>query len=73
MSFQGTDGFTVFDRHGRLVFRVDNYSRNKAARLLLMDGAGNGLLSLKPQVKSSIFLSLSSSSSLTFMYMHYKN
>ncbi|KAF5941080.1 hypothetical protein HYC85_022247 [Camellia sinensis] len=28
MSFQGTDGFTVFDSSsGRLVFRVDNYSR----------------------------------------------
>ncbi|KAA8517581.1 hypothetical protein F0562_017789 [Nyssa sinensis] len=27
MSFQGTDGFTVFDKHGRLAFRVDNYTR----------------------------------------------
>ncbi|KAJ0087632.1 hypothetical protein Patl1_31639 [Pistacia atlantica] len=52
MSFQGTDGFTVFDHHGRLVFRVDNYSRNKAAGLVLMDGAGNGLLCLKPQMLS---------------------
>ncbi|KAL5738899.1 hypothetical protein ACOSQ2_028079 [Xanthoceras sorbifolium] len=56
MSFQGTDGFTVFDNQGRLVFRVDNYSRNSrrvaAAGLLLMDGAGNALLSLKPQILS---------------------
>lgn len=54
MSFQGTDGFTVYDKHGKLVFRVDNYSRNSrcvaATGLLLMDGAGNALLSLKPQV-----------------------
>lgn len=54
MSFQGTDGFTVFDQQGRLVFRVDNYSRNHrcvaASGLVLMDGAGNALLSLKPQV-----------------------
>ncbi|KAI9153667.1 hypothetical protein LWI28_014741 [Acer negundo] len=48
MSFQGTDGFTVFDKQGMLVFRVDNYSRSSPC-LLLMDGAGNALLSLKPQ------------------------
>ncbi|XP_044473832.1 protein LURP-one-related 5-like [Mangifera indica] len=52
MSFQGTDGFTVFDHYGRLVFRVDNYSRSKASGLVLMDGAGNCLLSLKPQMLS---------------------
>lgn len=56
MSFQGTDGFTVFDQQGRLVFRVDNYSRNHpcvaASGLVLMDGAGNALLSLKPQILS---------------------
>ncbi|KAM3690097.1 hypothetical protein ACJW31_09G096000 [Castanea mollissima] len=58
MTFQGTDGFTVFDQHGRLAFRVDNYSRKsscniiKGGRLVLMDGAGNALLTLKPQVLS---------------------
>ncbi|ESR42914.1 hypothetical protein KPL70_018145 [Citrus sinensis] len=56
MSFQGTDGFTVFDQQGRLVFRVENYSRNHpcvaASGLVLMDGAGNALLSLKPQILS---------------------
>ncbi|KAF5747700.1 protein LURP-one-related 5-like [Tripterygium wilfordii] len=55
MSFQGTDGFTVFDQHGRLVFRVDNYSRKNGSvagggGLVLMDGAGNALLTLKPQM-----------------------
>ncbi|XP_034693750.1 protein LURP-one-related 5-like [Vitis riparia] len=52
MTFQGTDGFTVFDQHGRLAFRVDNYSRKKGhvkGGLVLMDGAGKALLTLKPQ------------------------
>ncbi|KAI4341904.1 hypothetical protein MLD38_026574 [Melastoma candidum] len=53
MSFQGTDGFTVFDHRGRLVFRVDNYSRNNqlsdGAGLVLMDGVGNPLLVLRPR------------------------
>ncbi|KAJ7950637.1 Protein LURP-one-related like [Quillaja saponaria] len=56
MSFQGTDGFTVFDHHGKLVFRVDNYSRKNSSStregLILMDGPGNALLTLKPQVLS---------------------
>ncbi|PON64992.1 LURP1-related protein domain containing protein [Trema orientale] len=55
MSFQGTDGFTVFDNHGRLAFRVDNYSRKNSyvkGGLVLMDGAGKPLLTLKPQVFS---------------------
>ncbi|KAK9128237.1 hypothetical protein Syun_017034 [Stephania yunnanensis] len=51
MSFQGTDGFTVFNDKGRLAFRVDNYSR-KTRRLLLMDGAGRALLTLRPQILS---------------------
>ena len=53
MTFQGTDGFTVFDQHGKLAFRVDNYSRKKGhvkGGLVLMDGAGKALLTLKPQV-----------------------
>lgn len=49
MSFQGTDGFTVFDHRGTLTFRVDNYSR-RSGGLILMDGAGRALLTLKPQV-----------------------
>ncbi|KAK4775898.1 hypothetical protein SAY87_023859 [Trapa incisa] len=57
MTFQGTDGFTVFDRSGRLAFRVENYSRTMSSfgeggGLVLMDGAGNALLTLKPQMWS---------------------
>ncbi|KAL5539053.1 hypothetical protein UlMin_042292 [Ulmus minor] len=55
MSFQGTDGFTVFDSAGRLAFRVDNYSRKNSCvkgGLVLMDGAGRPLITLKPQVFS---------------------
>ncbi|KAI6673358.1 hypothetical protein NL676_001264 [Syzygium grande] len=57
MSFQGTDGFTVFDQRGGLVFRVDNYSRKGQCAyggggLVLMDGVGNALLTLRPQVLS---------------------
>ncbi|CAI9099684.1 OLC1v1036541C1 [Oldenlandia corymbosa var. corymbosa] len=64
MSFQGTDGFTVFDRRGRLVFRVENYTRKYTSwsfsgcsgsgghSLLLMDGSGKALLTLKPQLMS---------------------
>ncbi|KAJ6806519.1 protein LURP-one-related 12-like [Iris pallida] len=51
MTFQGTDGFSVYDGEGRLAFRVDNYSR-KHKELLLMDGAGRPLLALRPQVLS---------------------
>lgn len=53
MAFQGTDGFSVFDGQGRLVFRVDNYSRKNrciAGGVVLMDGAGRALLTLRPQV-----------------------
>ncbi|XP_068340588.1 protein LURP-one-related 5-like [Pyrus communis] len=55
MSFQGTDGFTVFDDRGILSFRVDNYSRKSCCvrgGLVLMDGAGRALLTLKPQMFS---------------------
>ncbi|CAK7343426.1 unnamed protein product [Dovyalis caffra] len=52
MSFQGTDGFTVFDPHGTLVFRVDNYSRKNGYGLVLMDGVGNALISLKRKILS---------------------
>ncbi|CAN6325645.1 unnamed protein product [Urochloa humidicola] len=55
MGFQGTDGFCVYDDAGRLVFRVDNYSRRRklcAGELLLMDGQGTPLLSLRPQLLS---------------------
>lgn len=66
MSFQGTDGFTVFDKQGRLVFRVDNYTRRKnraiASRgsrsggLVLMDAQGKPLLTLRPQVHRTNYI-----------------
>ncbi|PKI41014.1 protein LURP-one-related 5-like [Punica granatum] len=55
MSFEGTDGFTVFDEYGRLTFRVDNYSRKNdrtgggGGGLVLMDGSGKALLTLRPK------------------------
>ncbi|EES15616.2 hypothetical protein SORBI_3008G024700 [Sorghum bicolor] len=55
MGFQGTDGFCVYDDAGNLAFRVDNYSRRRklcAGELLLMDGHGTPLLSLRPQLLS---------------------
>ncbi|KAK1629229.1 hypothetical protein QYE76_003544 [Lolium multiflorum] len=55
MGFQGTDGFSVYDAAGRLAFRVDNYARRPkafAGELLLMDGRGAPLLSLRPQILS---------------------
>ncbi|KAF8671288.1 hypothetical protein HU200_049997 [Digitaria exilis] len=55
MGLQGTDGFSVYDAGGALVFRVDNYSRRRkifAGALLLMDGQGSPLLALRPQIFS---------------------
>ncbi|KVI11239.1 LURP1-like domain-containing protein [Cynara cardunculus var. scolymus] len=77
MNFQGSDGFTVYDHHGSLAFRVDNYSRNShfirngwscsslaancgssgsgspsGGALVLMDGSGRPLITLKPQIFS---------------------
>lgn len=55
MGFQGTDGFSVYDAGGRLAFRVDNYGRRCkafAGEILLMDGRGSPLLSLRPQILS---------------------
>lgn len=53
MAFQGTDGFSVFDKQGKLVFRVDNYSRRIRCfdgRVVLMDGEGRPLLTMRPKV-----------------------
>lgn len=60
MNFQGTDGFTVFDHRGKLAFRVENYARNRcfaaAGGLLLMDGSGKPLLTVKPKVYTSVHI-----------------
>ncbi|KAJ3669109.1 hypothetical protein LUZ60_011059 [Juncus effusus] len=52
MSFQGMDGFSVYDNKGILIYRVDNYSRRHkcfTGEITLMDGKGRAILSLKPQ------------------------
>ena len=51
MAFHGTDGFSFFDEQGKLVFRVDNYARKSKCDLVLMDGDGRALLTLRPQVE----------------------
>lgn len=53
MGFQGTDGFSVYDDLGWLVFRVDNYLRRQkyfTKEIVLMDGDGKALLCLRPRV-----------------------
>ncbi|KAI3994059.1 hypothetical protein MKX01_012316 [Papaver californicum] len=53
MSFQGTDGFTVFNQQGKLVFRVDNYSRKNRCLIggiILMNGIGRALMTLRPRL-----------------------
>ncbi|KAL5720408.1 hypothetical protein ACHQM5_013078 [Ranunculus cassubicifolius] len=40
-------GFTVFDTKGNLVFRVDNYLFSNKSKILLMDAAGNPLLTIR--------------------------
>ncbi|GLJ51330.1 hypothetical protein SUGI_1091430 [Cryptomeria japonica] len=40
-------GFTVFDSMGHLVFRVDNYASNVRNEVLLMDDAGQLLLTIR--------------------------
>ncbi|KAF3334863.1 Protein LURP-one-related 12 [Carex littledalei] len=55
MGFQGTDGFSVYGDSGRLVFRVDNYSRRQkylTKEIVLMDGDGKPLLCLRPRILS---------------------
>lgn len=43
------DGFTVFDAQGNLVYRVDNY-RSSSDAVILMDGSGNSLLTIRRKV-----------------------
>ncbi|WOL17093.1 protein LURP-one-related 5-like [Canna indica] len=55
MAFHGTDGFSIYDGKGNLAYRVDNYSRKHKCfegELLLMDGHGKALISLRPQILS---------------------
>ncbi|KAL5974901.1 hypothetical protein ACLOJK_031577 [Asimina triloba] len=41
------NGFTVFDAKGSLVFRVDNYLAGNSGKILLMDGGGKPLLTIR--------------------------
>eukprot|EP01018_Ginkgo_biloba_P004650 Gb_03357 [translate_table: standard] len=41
------NGFTVYDSFGNLVFRVDNYASHRMSQVVLMDGAGNALLTMR--------------------------
>lgn len=45
-----SDGFTVFDANGDLVFRVDNYAAGNKGEVVLMDAAGHSLLTLRRKV-----------------------
>ncbi|KAL0923152.1 hypothetical protein M5K25_007200 [Dendrobium thyrsiflorum] len=40
-------GFTVFDAEGNLIFRVDKYDRYSKGEIILMDAAGNPLLTIR--------------------------
>lgn len=46
------NGFTVFDAKGNLVFRVDNYVAGKSGEIVLMDGSGEPLLTVRRKVYS---------------------
>ncbi|KAK4487966.1 hypothetical protein RD792_003704 [Penstemon davidsonii] len=41
------DGFTVFDAAGNLVYRVDNYTSGNKGQIVLMDGSGKSLLTIR--------------------------
>lgn len=43
-------GFTVFDAEGNLVFRVDNYVAGNSGEIVLMDGSGLPLLTIRRKV-----------------------
>jgi LURP-one-related len=46
-------GFTVYDAKGNLVFRVDNYGSDCKSEVVLMDAAGEPLLSVRKKVLQS--------------------
>lgn len=55
------NGFTVIDSNGNLVYRVDNYMGGRPKELVLMDGKGNSILTMRRcKVKTNIvFLKIS--------------
>eukprot|EP01018_Ginkgo_biloba_P036921 Gb_03480 [translate_table: standard] len=49
--FRG-NGFTALDSTGNTVFRVENYTPNAKEEVVLMDGAGNCLITLRRKILS---------------------
>ncbi|KAK7277049.1 hypothetical protein RIF29_18198 [Crotalaria pallida] len=47
-------GFTVFDAHGNLVYRVDNYMAQHKDHILLMDAQGTPLLTIRHRKRLSL-------------------
>lgn len=41
------NGFTVIDTNGNLAYRVDNYMGGRPEEVVLMDGAGKSLLTMR--------------------------
>lgn len=41
------NGFTVIDSSGNLVYRVDNYARHHPREMVLMDGTGRPVLTVR--------------------------
>eukprot|EP01018_Ginkgo_biloba_P036924 Gb_03489 [translate_table: standard] len=50
--FFSGNGFTALDSTGNIVFRVENYTPNAKEEVVLMDAAGNCLLSLRRKIPS---------------------
>lgn len=43
-------GCTVFDTNGEIVYRIDNYEKNRSNEVYLMDLKGNVLFSIRRKV-----------------------
>lgn len=48
--FQG-NGCTVFDTNGEIVYRIDNYEKNRSNEVYLMDLKGKVLFSIRRKVR----------------------
>lgn len=49
------NGFAVFDAKGNLAFRVDNYASGSKKEVVLMDGDGKPLLTIRRKVCYAVF------------------
>ncbi|XP_047320481.1 protein LURP-one-related 8-like [Impatiens glandulifera] len=52
-----SDGFTVFDKDGNLVFRVDDYYHRSSSDIVLMNASGKSLLTIRRKKWCSLSLS----------------